>query len=187
MADKKQYIPIGSGNVYYTEFTGSVPENTVIETASNLLGHVEGGAEISYKPTSKTFKDDFGVVSVTKITAEEATFKTSFIAWSPKDFEVFANTARVSEETKEGKTHRTVKIGGTNNDNGKVWLIRFVHKDVVNGDLRITMVGKSSAEVKLAFKPDASSNMDFELTGQAIDSEGTLIYYDEEVVGGATA
>ena len=38
-------IILGAGELYLTEFTGSViPDNTTIETALNNVGHTSGGA-----------------------------------------------------------------------------------------------------------------------------------------------
>lgn len=177
---KKLYIPVGSGYLYYMSFTGTVPADSVIETDDNRLGHIEGGAEISYKPTTKTFKDDFGIVSREKLTAEEAALKASLVAWSSVDMAVFADTARMTESTgSDGRKHRTIKIGGLKNDPVKPYLFRFVHLDPQYGDIRITIVGRSAAEIKLAYKPEDSSNMDLEVTAQSQDEDGTLILFDE--------
>ena len=81
-SNKTMYIPVGSGHVYATEFTGTIPADSVIETEANRLGYVEGGGTIEYTPTGTTFKDDMGLVSRSKLTAEEATFKAELIAWT---------------------------------------------------------------------------------------------------------
>ena len=45
-------IILGAGELYLTEFTGSViPDNATIETVLNNVGHTSGGAEFTYKPT----------------------------------------------------------------------------------------------------------------------------------------
>ncbi len=113
------------------------------------------------------------------LTAEEATFKASLIAWAMSDFNVFASTARVTES----QGHRTIKIGGIGNADGKIHLFRFVHPDAQYGDVRLTIVGTQTGGFKLNFKPDDSGNMDLEITAQASDTEGTLILLDEEVLG----
>lgn len=179
MADKIIHIPIGSGYLYHDVFSGNIPADTDIETEMHRLGYIEKGGEIDYKPTYKTFKDDFGVMQRNILTAETATLKASLIAWSASDFNTFVSTARITETA----GHRTIKIGGLGNDDGKIHLFRFVHPDAKYGDVRITMVGTQTGGFKLAFKSDSASNMDLEITAQASDNEGTLIIYDEEVLG----
>lgn len=179
MADKMIHIPVGSGFLYHDVFANAIPADADIETEAHRLGYIEKGGEIDYKPTYKTFKDDFGIIQRNVLTAEEATFKASLVAWSASDFNTFVSTARVAET----QGHRTIKIGGLGNDDGKVHLFRFVHPDAKYGDVRVTIVGTQTGGFKLTFKPDDSSNMDLEITAQASDSEGTLILYDEEVLG----
>lgn len=179
MADKIIHIPVGSGYLYHDVFSGKVPADADIETEAHRLGYIEKGGEVDYKPTFKTFKDDFGIIQRTVLTAEEATFKASLTAWSASDFNAFVSTARITET----QGHRTIKIGGMGNDDGRVHLFRFVHPDARYGDVRITIVGTQTGGFKLNFKPDDAGNMDLEITAQASDSEGTLILYDEEVLG----
>lgn len=176
MADNKtMYIPVGSGHIYAVEFTGAIPEDSVIETEANRLGYVEGGGTVEYTPTVTTFKDDMGLVSRSKLTAEEANFKAEMIAWSTADFNKFASTARVSEA--EG--HRTIKIGGMDNDSGKRWIIRFHHPDKKYGDVRLTIVGTQSGGFTITYKNDEASKMALEIHAEPSDSEGTLILMDE--------
>lgn len=173
---KTMYIPVGSGHVYATEFTGgAIPADNVIETEANRLGYVEGGGTIEYTPTVTTFKDDMGLVSRSKLTAEEATFKAELIAWSTADFQKFASTARVTE----ADGHRTIKIGGMDNDSGKRYLIRFHHPDAKYGDVRLTVVGTQAGGFTLTYKNDEASKMALEIHAEPSDNEGTLILMDE--------
>ena len=68
-------IVLGSGKIYMTEFSGSLPADNVIETDGNRFGAVKGGASIEYKPTFYTAKDDLGTVTKSRLTEEEATLK----------------------------------------------------------------------------------------------------------------
>lgn len=179
MADKNIHIPVGSGYLYHDVFAGQIPADADIETETHRLGYIEKGGEVDYKPTFKTFKDDFGIIQRSKLTAEEATFKASLVAWSASDFNAFVSTARITET----QGHRTIKIGGMGHDDGKVHLFRFVHPDAKYGDVRLTIVGTQTGGFKLNFKPDDAGNMELEITAQASDNEGTLIVYDEEVLG----
>lgn len=182
MADKIIFIPVGSGHLYAMAFTGEAPADDVIETEANRIGRIEKGATVQYKPTSKTLKDDMGSVMRVVITDEEVTLKASLIAWSSKNLDVFCASGRITDTA----GHRTVKIGGLGYASNKLWLFRFVHPDAQYGDVRITIVGTNTGGFTLTYQPDASGNLDLEVTAQPSDSEGTLILYDEEILGDTT-
>jgi len=170
-------IVLGSGKLYITEFTGEIPENSDIETDSNLLGLIKGGASVEYKPEFYTAEDDLGLAKKTVLTKEEAALKSGLITWCGKTLKKLCSTARVTEN---GNV-RKVKIGGAGNQDGKSYLIRFVHKDAVDGDVRVTIVGKNQAGFTLAFLADKETVVDAEFKAQPNDKEGTLIIYEEEI------
>lgn len=170
-------IVLGSGKLYYEEFNGIVPENKDIETDANLLGLISGGASLEYKPEHYTAEDDLGLVSKTIITKEETTFKSGVITWNGNTLSVLSSTARVTEAS--GK--RIVKIGGRGNDNGKMYVIHFVHEDKTDGDVRVTIVGKSEAGFTLAFAKDKETVVDAEFKAKPHDKDGTLIIYEEDM------
>lgn len=170
-------ITLGSGNLYFTEFDGEIPENNIIETEKNRLGYISGGATLEYKPTTYEAKDDLGVVVKTIITEEEAILKSGILTFNGKTLAVLCETGRVSEDT--SNKIRTVKIGGTKNSSGKSYIIHFVHKDKVDGDIRITIVGKNQAGFSLTFAKDKETVIDAEFKALPQDSEGTLIKYQE--------
>ena len=172
-----EYIQLGSGDLYCTEFEGTIPEDAEIEKEDNLLGWIKDGAEVGYTPTFYTAKDDFGHVQKTIVTDEEASLKTGVITWNGNTLAKLSSTARVTET----ETKRTVKIGGVGNDNGKQYLIRFHHKDAKDGDIRVTIVGKNEAGFTLAYAKDAETVVDAEFKAQPHDKDGTLIQYDEEI------
>lgn len=173
----KDKIVLGSGDVYFKEFEGEIPENSVLEAEENKLGYIQGGATLEYKPTYYTAKDDLGVVQKTIITEEEATMKTGILTFNGKTLAVLCETGRVTEA--EGI--RTVKIGGVKNANGKKYVIHFHHRDKVDGDIRVTIVGKNESGFSLAFAKDKETVIDAEFKCQPQDNEGTLIKYQEEI------
>lgn len=169
-------IVLGSGKVYISEYTDSIPENATLETEDNLLGLIQGGATLSYKPTFYEAKDDLGIVSKKFITDEEAILKSGVMTWNGKTLKKLCSTAIVTEAT--GK--RTVKIGGAGNHDGKKYVIHFVHEDAVDGDIRVTIVGSNEAGFELAFAKDKETVINAEFKAQPCDSNGTLIIYEEE-------
>ena len=61
--DETKKIPLGSGEVFIIEFTGSIPKDSEFEKDINRLGWIQGGASIEYKETKYEAKDDLGKVS----------------------------------------------------------------------------------------------------------------------------
>lgn len=173
-------IVLGSGNLYTKEYKGDeIPTHEEIETAENLTGLIQGGATLEYKAEHYTAEDDSGVAKKTVLTKEEAMLKTGIMTWNAKTLEKLCSTARVKEEA--GK--RIVKIGGINNQDGKKYVIRFHHKDPVDGDIRITIVGTNQVGFSLAFAKDKETVIDAEFIALALDKEGTLIIFEEEIKG----
>lgn len=177
--DRNIHIPIGSGYLYFSEYSGTIPADNTIEVDANRLGYIEGGAELVYTPTRQVLKDDYGLVQRNVLTAEEAALNCELIAWSKHDMDVFASTATVDETTTSG--HRIIKIGGIENDNGKKYVFRFVHPDETYGDLRVTIVGTQNAGFTLAFRPTEAGKMALSITAAPHDDDGTLITIDEEL------
>lgn len=178
-------IILGSGKVFVTEFSGStIPDDATIETEANRLGYVKGGASLEYKPKFYEAKDDLGQVQKSRLTEEEAKLKCGVMTINGNTFKKVCATARV-DETVAGK--RKVRIGGIGNDDGKKYLIRFLHEDDVDGDIRLTIVGRNEAGFSLAFAKDKETVVDPEFTAYPHDTDGTLILYEEEdstVTGG---
>ncbi len=176
----KKTITLGSGLLYIDEFNGSIPENEVLETEDKLLGYIQGGAELSYAPEHYTAEDDLGYAKKTILTKEEAAVKSGIMTWNGETLKKLVSTGRVTEDP--GKGIRTIKIGGTNNQDGKSYVIHFVHKDKIDGDVRVTIVGKNQAGFTLAFAKDKESVIDAEFKAEPCDDEGTLIIYQEEIL-----
>lgn len=171
-------IVLGSGKMYIDEFTGTLPEDVAIEVEEKLLGYIQGGATLSYKPSFYEAKDDLGMVSKKMITDEEVLLKSGIMTWNGKTLQKLSSTARVSEDA-ETKT-RNVKIGGAGNHDGKKYVIHFVHEDNVDGDIRVTIVGSNEAGFELAFAKDKETVINAEFKAQPQDKDGTLIMYKEE-------
>ena len=176
----KESIVLGSGDLYIADFEGKekeLPTHEEIETEKNRLGHIKGGASLDYTPSFYEAKDDMGRVSKTIITEEEALLKSGIMTWCGTTLEKLCQTARVVE--KNGK--RIVKIGGVGNATGKKYILRFVHEDKEDGDIRITVVGNNQAGFSIAFAKDGETVIDAEFKAQPMDKEGTLILYEEDI------
>ena len=174
-------VVLCSGKLYTIPFTGEIPADTEIETEENRLGDIQGGATLEYKPTYYTVNDDLGLVKEDIITAEEANFKSGILTWNGKTLEKLCATAVATDDAEKKK--RIVKIGGLNKDNKEKRLFRFVHKDDVKGNIRVTIVGKNQAGFTLGFLKDKETVINAEIKGTPLDGEGTLILYEEDLPG----
>lgn len=179
MATEGEKIVLGSGTLYIEEFVTTIPTDLLLEVETNRLGYIQGGASLEYKPTFYEAKDDLGMVTKTIITDEECTLKSGVMTWCGKTLAKLCATARVTEVL----GIRTVKIGGIANNNGKKYVIRFVHEDVTDGNIRVTVIGNNQAGFTLAFAKNKETVVDAQFKAQPQDAEGTLILYTEEIPG----
>lgn len=177
--DNSDEIILGSGDLYLVKFTGEIPEDSVIETDANRAGNIKGGATLQYSIESQTVQDDKGRVKKTIITKETVTFKTGLMTWIKQYIQALVQTARVDEATKTG--HRVFKLGGLANLSKDRWLWRFVHTRDDGRKLRVTVTGKNTGTISLAFQPETETTVDAEITANTLDSEGTLVILDDEL------
>lgn len=190
MANKKgskQKVTLGSGKLYMKEYAGSLPETfkqllTDLVTDENHAGWIKGGASIEYKPTMTTEKDDLGMVVKEIVTDEEATFKSGLFTWNAVTLAKMTSTAQVTTETdaESGKKYRILRVGGTGNDDGKQYVLLFVHEDPVEGNCYLAIVGRNTAGFTITFAADSATVIDAEFTCKPQDKRGTLIQYVEE-------
>lgn len=111
------------------------------------------------------------------ITEEEAILKSGVMTWNGETLKKLCSTARITTD----ETYRTVKIGGAANYDGAKYVIRFLHEDAIDGDIRITIVGSNEAGFEMAFAKDKETVINAEFKAMPMDSEGTLIEYKEEI------
>lgn len=176
-------IPLGSMDFYVTEWTGTIPSDTVLEKEENMIGRTKNGANVTYGAEWYVAESDDGKAKKRRLTKETSSIGYGAITWNSFTLSTLIATARTEE--KDGK--RTTKIGGVKNDNGKRYLIRGVHHDPVDGDIRITGVGVNTGGWEAAFKTDSETTIQptFELE-PVLDDEGTLLIFEEEAIETAT-
>jgi thioredoxin reductase len=172
----KENITLGSGKVYIVEYDGTMPTTTEICVAENLLGHIQGGAELSYTAEPYEEKDDLGLVSKTVVNAEEAILKLGLLTWNGTTLKYLADRCTVTE----GAGKRTIKIGGAGNAQGKEWVVCFAHEDKKDGNLWVMIRGNNSAGFTLTFAVDAGTKIEPEFKALPQDDAGTLITIEEE-------
>ena len=178
--DNSENIILGSGDLFIVEYSGTIPEDATIEADDNRAGNIKGGATLEYSADSKTVEDDKGRVKKTILTSETVTLKTGLITWAKRWIQALVQTARIDETTKAG--HRIFKIGGLSNNQKKKYLYRFVHTRDDGRKLRVTVTGKNTGTLSLAFDPEKETTVDGEITADTLDKEGTLVIVDDELV-----
>lgn len=170
-------ITLGSGKAYIMEYSGTMPEVTAICKDENLLGKIQGGAELTYTTETHEERDDLGTVAKVVITAEEAILKLGLITFNGETLAKLADRCKVTEAT--GK--RTLHIGGAGNAQGKEWAVCFHHHDAVDGDIWVMVRGANQAGLTLTYAVDAGTKVEPEFKALPCDDEGTLITYVEEI------
>lgn len=173
----KENITLGSGKPYIMEFDGEMPTVEEICVEENLLGYVKGGAELSYTEETYEEKDDLGYVSKVITTTEEALMKLGLLTWNGNTMKYLADRCTVTEA--EGK--RTIHIGGAGNNQGKEWVICFLHEDKKDGNLWVLIRGRNTAGFTLTFAADAGTVIEPEFKALPHDDKGTLITMIEEI------
>lgn len=172
-------ITLGSGKIYAKEHVdGTVPDHATLCTDANELGYISGGATVELTQENYTAKDDFGRARKTVMTDEKAVLKTGVCTWNADTISKLWPTATVTEDKSTGI--RTMKLGGTSNDDGKLYDICFAHEDAADGDKWVTMVAKNTAGITLSFAKDKETTVDVEFEAAPLDDEGHLVIYEEE-------
>ncbi len=170
-------ITLGSGKAYIMEYSGTMPEVSVVCVDENVLGKIQGGAELTYTAETHEEKDDLGTVAKVVITAEEAILKLGLITFNGDTLAKLADRCKVTEAA--GK--RTLHIGGAGNAQGKEWVVCFHHEDPTDGDIWVMVRGANQAGLTLTFAVDAGTKIEPEFKALPCDDNGTLITYIEEV------
>ena len=170
-------ISLGSGKAYIMEYSGTMPTEAEICTPENILGKIQGGAELTYSASHHEEKDDLGTVAKRVITAEEAALKLGLITFNGNTLAKLADRCKTTE--KDGK--RTVHIGGAGNAQGKDWVVCFHHHDPVDGDVWVIVRGGNQAGLTLTYAVDKGTKIEPVFQALPQDDAGTLITYIEEI------
>lgn len=172
----KQII-LGSGDLYITSYSGTIPTDTVIETEENLIGYIKGGASLEYKPTEYEVSDDAFKVTKRYVISEETTFKSGVLTWNLEVLNKLIASGTYSDDV-ETKT-RTLKLGGNGARQMKEFVVHFVHTEADGSKFRITLVGTASNGFSLAFDPEKETVIDAEFKAKGHDLSGTQVIITE--------
>lgn len=169
-------IILGSGTVYVAEYNDAtgIPTDSVLETDTNTMGRIKGGATLTYKPTTYEVVDDSHYVVKRFITSEEVSFKSGVLTWNLNNLNRLCGSGEIA--TVSGKT--TLKIGGRAKNGLKAYVVRFVHEDDEK-IVRVSLVGTSTDGFSLAFTADKETVVDAVWKALSHDDEGTQVIIEE--------
>lgn len=173
----KDVITLGSGKIYFQEFSDTMPTVDALCVESNRIGYIKGGAALEYTQETYEEKDDLGYVSKVITTSEEVLLKCGLITWNGNTIKTLLDRCSVTEAS--GK--RTTKIGGAGNAQGKQYVICFHHEDSTDGDVWVLIKGKNTAGLTLTFGADAGTVIEPEFKALPHDTNGTLVQLIEEI------
>lgn len=173
----KETITLGSGKIYLTVFSETLPTVDAICVEQNLLGYIKGGASLEYTEETYEEKDDLGIVSKIITTSEEALLKCGLLTWNGTTLTKLIDRCKTTEEA--GK--RVTKIGGAGNTQGGYYAICFFHEDKTDGNLWILIKGRNTAGATLTFATDNGTVIEPEFKAMPHDEDGTLIELIEEI------
>lgn len=174
--DKKK-ITLGSGKLYYAEFTGTLPDVDTLCVDENHLGWIKGGASLEYTMEKYEEKDDLGRVTKVITVSEEALLKCGLLTWNGETLTKL--TSRGTTTTAEGR--RITKIGGSGNNSDTNYVWCFHYEDKTDGDVWVLVVGQNQAGFTIAFATDTGTVLEPEIKAIPHDDDGTLIQFIEEV------
>lgn len=171
-------IILGSGELFIVDAPADndIPtkeQDATIETTSNHMGDIKGGARLSYKITDYEVINDKGEVRKRVITKEEGSFKSGVLSW------ILENVSKLVKGTYASPSgEKILRLGKGNKVKNK--MIRFVHTKDDGRKLRFTMLGTLSNGIEFVLDPSKETVVDLEF--KAINAkDGTIIEIREEV------
>ena len=173
-------ITLGSGKLYYQEYTNTVPNFEAIKALcvkEKRLALIKGGASLSYTEETYEEKDDLGLASKVLTTKEDVKLKCGLLTWTGNTINVLVDRSKVTTENGV----RTTKIGGAGNAKGKYYVLVFHHEDKTDGDLWVVIVGRNTVGLSLTFNSETGSVIEPEFTAKPHDDDGTLVIIYEEL------
>lgn len=173
----KKTITLGSGEIFATAFSDTLPDVETLCVDENRLGYIKSGASLEYTQETYEEKDDLGIVSKIITTSEEALLKCGLITWNGETLQKLVDRCKVT--TENGK--RITKIGGAGNAQGKYYALCFKHTDKTDGNVWVLIKGLNTAGFTITFSAEEGSLVEPEFKALPHDNDGTLIEFIEEI------
>lgn len=171
-----EIITLGSGDLLIKKWSDSDPPNETSFTDDDIIGFIQGGATLEYKPSFYEAKDDSGSVAKILVSDEETILKSGVMTWNGNRLKSLCAAADVTED--EGV--RIVRIGGADNADGASYALCFHHHDETDGDIWIILRGVNQNGFEMTFDKTKETVIDAEFKCMPQDKYGVLISYVEQ-------
>lgn len=162
-----QNVVLGSGRLFIAELAadGTIPETLFNE--ANKLGHIQGGAELTYTPTIYDVECDEGKILKSYITKEEVILKSGVLTWNMELLSKLAVGGAYS--------NGVLTIGGTKSI--KQYAIGFKY-DGDDRTIKVSMAGRSNKGFTVAFNKEKETVIDAEFKAVK-DANDVLVKIEE--------
>ena len=186
----KESILLGSGHCYCIEATegeydlstqqGVKNLVTALETEQTQLAHIKGGATYNYTVNYYTASDDLGETEKIKMTEDSASLKLGMIATINQSYlqKLFPTVERDASD----ENFVITRMGGVNNDDGKVYFFAFINEDT-DGDTIVIVKGKNTAALSEQFQAANETTLEAEIAAKSLDKNGRKAILVERVHG----
>ena len=163
----KENVVLGSGFLFIAELAadGTIP-STLFDEANNV-GHVQGGADLTYTPTIYDVECDEGKILKSYITKEEAILRSGILTWNLKTVSKLAVGGSYS--------NGVLTIGGAKSI--KQYAVGFKY-DGDDRTIKVSMAGRSNKGFTITFNKEKETVIDAEFKAVK-DTNGVLIKIEE--------
>lgn len=174
-------VIMGAGKWYLKPYTdGEELDLSAVAVPENLLGYTQGGATVSYTPTTYTIEDDIGMVKRTFMTAASALMKTGLLTFNTERLAALLSVGQLTQNTKGNKN--ILKLGGGRAELKRFMVVFEYEKDKEKGlYLRIGMIATNTAAMELAFTKDKETVPDIEFTADTNGVDDTILVIEEDI------
>jgi hypothetical protein len=180
-----EQVVMGAGRWYLKPYAAGDELNLEeLCVEANLLGYTQGGATVTYTPTTYTIEDDIGMVKRTFMTTANARMKTGLLTFDIESLAALLSVGQLTQNTEGNKT--VLKLGG-----GRAELKRFMvafeyEKDAEKGlYIRVGMIATNTAAMEFAFTKEKETVPDIEFTGGTNGKDDVILTFEEDIAPAA--
>ena len=177
-----EHIALGSGELYIGVVANpeTATESEIVAALVNV-GAIEGGAEITYKPSVKDIKSSNRGKLLSYVTEEEISLKTGILTWN---LENMAKLIPSSITTEAGTGKKTFKLKSSSEL--PINYLRFIHTKRNNtGTITLNIYkAQATSGFKFEFDREKPVSVDYEFSALA-DDNGNYLEIVETFTGSA--
>lgn len=180
-----EQVIMGAGRWYLKPYTaGEDLDLAAVAVEENLLGYTQGGATVSYTPTTYTIEDDIGMVKRTFMTTAAAMMRTGLLTFDIRSLAALLSVGQLTQST-DGKKN-VLKLGGGRAELKRFMVVFEYEKDKEKSlYLRVGMIATNTAAMEFAFTKEKETVPDIEFTGGTNGKDDTVLVFEEDIESAA--